>query len=618
MRFLYLVFLFATTGLHAQVINGYAEITAIAGSTLTVGATNEATALFQAGKDIVIMQMQDNVIGTNTGNNAAFGNLSAIQQAGRFEVRRIASVTRVAGTLTSITLVTAPGITFNFGTNARVQAITHELLGAGGNFTTTSAISALDWNGTLGGVVALRVGGTLTLQHSITADAAGFRGGARDRFNYVLPCNTTDFRWSSTAAGTEYFAEKGEGIYRITNDNWRDGRGKLLNGGGGANQVNAGGGGGGNYTAGGSAVLGWSCAADAGGIGGIALSGHITGTRIFMGGGGGGGEGNDDASTNGADGGGIILIEAGGITTAGTCSLVISANGATAVNSGNDGAGGGGAGGTILIDAATWSVAAGCPLTIRANGGNGGSVNSSTHGGGGGGGQGAVIFSGLQPTTNITTNTVNGQGGCNQTPCSTYALNGAGANNTGILSGLSTPLPVELLSFQAIPVEAHVQLRWATATEHGNAFFAVERSRDGSEWSQVLQVAGAGDSQSEQQYAAVDMQPLPGLSYYRLRQTDHDGTSTVSDAVPVRFEGAADGVRIVPNPATDRVVVVHGPGAPAARVMVLNELGQPLMLPVRTGDDRSELDVSALPVGVYTVVVATTDRRQAQRLVVRR
>ncbi|MBK8948693.1 MAG: hypothetical protein IPM68_07475 [Flavobacteriales bacterium] len=520
MRSLHLVFLFATTGLHAQVINGYAEITAIAGSTLTVGATNEAAALFQAGKDIVIMQVQDNVIGTNTGNNAAFGNLSAIQQAGRFEVRRIASVTRVAGTLTSISLVTAPGITFNIGTNARVQAITHELLGAGGNYTTTGNISALAWNGTLGGVVAFRVGGTLTLQHSITADASGFRGGARDRFSYSLPCNTTDFRWSSTAAGTEYFAEKGEGIYRLTNNNWRDGRGKIINGGGGANQVNGGGGGGGNYTAGGSAVLGWSCTADAGGIGGIALSGHISGTRAFMGGGGGGGEGNDDASTNGANGGGIILIEAGGITTTGTCSLVISANGATAANSGNDGAGGGGAGGTILIDAATWSVAAGCPLTIRANGGNGGSVNSSTHGGGGGGGQGAVIFSGPQPTTNITTNTVNGQGGCNETPCSTYANSGAGSNNTGILTGLSTPMPVELLSFQAIPVNAQVRLRWATATELNNAYFTVERSPDGLLWAPVLMVPGAGDSQSEQQSVALDDRPLPRLSYYRLRQTD--------------------------------------------------------------------------------------------------
>ncbi|HMQ75041.1 MAG TPA: T9SS type A sorting domain-containing protein [Flavobacteriales bacterium] len=618
MRSLHLALLFAASNLHAQVINGYAEITAIAGSTLTVGTTNEAAALFQAGKDIVIMQMQDNVIGSNTANNAAFGNLSAIQQAGRFEVRRIAAVTRTAGALTSITLVTAPGIAFSFGTNARVQAITHELLGAGGNYTTTANISALDWNGTLGGVVALRVGGTLSLQHSITADGAGFRGGARDRFSYLLPCNTTDFRWSSTAAGTEYFAEKGEGIYRLTNNNWRDGRGKIINGGGGANQVNAGGGGGGNYTAGGSAVLGWSCAADAGGIGGIALSGHITGTRIFMGGGGGGGEGNDDVSTNGADGGGVILIEAGAITTTGTCSIVISANGASAANSGNDGAGGGGAGGTILIDAATWSVAAGCPLTIRANGGNGGSVNSSTHGGGGGGGQGAVIFSGLQPTTNITTNTLNGQGGCNQTPCSTYALNGAGSNNSGILTGLSTPLPVELLSFQAIPVNAQVQLRWATATEQNNAYFTVERSPDGVLWAPVLQVPGAGDSQGEQQYAALDEQPLPRLSYYRLRQTDHDGHSTTSDAVAVQLDAVMAGVHVFPNPASDRVMVVHGPPAPAVHVEMLDELGRSIHVPLDLGDGISELDVSALPAGVYTVVVATSDRRQAQRVVVRR
>lgn len=612
--FLFLVI--SWTSLEAQVINGYAQVTAIAGNVLTIGTTNETGATFSVGKDVVIMQMQDNVIGTNTGNNSLFGNLSAIQQAGRYAIRKIAAVTRSGGVLTSVTLNGATGITFNTGANSSVQIITHELLGGGGNYTTVANISALPWTGAVGGMVSFQVGGALTLQHNITADGAGFRGGARDPWTYTTPCNTTDFRWSSIAAGTEYFATKGEGIYKLTNTNWADGRGKIINGGGGANQINAGGGGGGNYTAGGSAPLGWSCVADAGGIGGIGLSAQISGTRIFMGGGGGGGEGNDNLSTDGANGGGIVLIEAGSIVTTGSCSRRISADGLTAATSGNDGAGGAGAGGSIVISCSSFSVVAGCPLTIRANGGNGGTVNSSTHGGGGGGGQGAVLFTGTLPTTNVTVQTLNGLGGCNETPCISRAGGGGGSNNGGIISEASAPLPIELVSFNATAMEKRVDLRWTTASELNNASFTIERSMDMQEWETILSMPGAGNSQSVLNYASEDLSPLPRTSYYRLRQTDYDGASTVSDIVSVSFEGAVGTLTMFPNPAQDLVTAIYDAEDAMAKLSVFNELGQTMSLPVQAKAGRTEFDVSMLPAGTYVVMLTTNGNVTTQRLLV--
>lgn len=603
---------------HAQGINAYAEVTSIAGTVLTIGTSSESVTSFAAGKDVVIMQMQDDVIGTNTGNNSSFGNLSSIQQTGRYTVRRIASVTRSGPTLTSITLTSAPGVAFNTGSNASVQAITFELLGGGGNYTLASALSPPAWNGAIGGVLAFQVTGTLTVSANITADAVGFRGGARDRFSYTSPCNTTDYIWSSTAAGTEYFATKGEGIYKNTNTAIADGRGKMLNGGGGANQINAGGGGGSNYTAGGSAVLGWSCSADAGGIGGIALSGNISASRVFMGGGGGGGEGNDDVSTDGANGGGIILIKANQLKTTGTCaSLRISADGGSASNSGNDGAGGGGAGGSIVLQVPSYSFTSTCPLTIRANGGNGGSVNSSTHGGGGGGGQGAVIFSTPAPSSNVTIQTTNGTGGCNETPCVGRAGSGAGSNNNGILTSSSGALPIELLSFQAIPVFDRVDLRWSTASEQDNDHFDVERSIDGNEWQAIATVPGAGNSSAYLDYASIDAHPLPGVSYYRLKQTDTDGRSSLSGVVPVHFEAGDDALLgVFPNPARDQVVLLFADPGASTTIELLDAVGRRMPVPLIREAGRARLDVSSLAVGCYTVVVDVQGRQCAQRLVV--
>lgn len=618
-RCLSFTLLFTPGLLAAQVVNGYARVTSVSGASLTLGASSEAGAAFTVGKSVIIMQMQDDVIGANTADNVNFGNLGAIQQAGRFEVRVITAVARdIFGAPTGITLNAAPGLTYNTGTNSSVQVITYELLGGGGNFTTTANIAALAWNGSIGGVVAIRVTGTLTLAHRITADGAGFRGGARDPLNFSLPCNGATFRSSSIAGTTDQFATKGESIYRLTNTDWADARGKILNGGGGANMVNAGGGGGGNYTTGGAAVLGWSCGTiEAGGLGGINLSGQVSASRVFLGGGGGGGEGNDNLSTDGGNGGGIILIDAVQIRTVGTCAGIrISADGITAANSGNDGGGGGGAGGSIVLQCPLYAFAATCPMVIRSNGGGGGTVNSTTHGGGGGGGQGVIIFSSPAPVVNVTTSVLNGTGGCNETPCITRANNGGGTNNSGILIGMIGVLPVELISFQAIPVGTRVDITWVTASERDNDYFTVERSVDGERWGTISTVAGAGNSQERLTYTSIDPAPRPGVSYYRVGQTDLDGTTTYSEMVAVSFEGLGAGLVVYPNPAQHGVTVLHDEALGQGTVSVLDQLGRSVELQQRSMPGRTELDATDLPTGVYTVVFQSGDQLLQQRLLV--
>lgn len=612
---LVLVVALSPAPLRAQVINGYAQVTAISGNVLTIGSSNETAATFAAGGHLVLMQMQDDVIGS-TANNSTFGNLGTIKMAGNYVIRMIASVTRSGSILTSITLQAAPGMTFNIGANTSVQVITHAVPGGSGNYTTTGNIAAHPWNGSYGGVVSLQVNGTLNLAHNITADGAGFRGGARDAYSYTSPCNTTDFVWNSVGTGTEYFATKGEGIYKLSGTTLADGRGKILNGGGGANQINAGGGGGGNYTAGGNAGLGWSCTADAGGLGGLGMSSYITGSRVFLGGGGGGGEGNDNVSTDGANGGGIILIQAQSLQTTGTGSVSITANGYSAGTSGNDGAGAGGAGGSIVLNIPSYSIASTKPLTIEANGGAGGTVNNSTHGGGAGGGQGVVIFSITRPTTNITTRTQNGIGGCNETPCVTRAGSGAGSNDAGIISNSHTPLPIELLGFNAALDGSQVDLEWSTASERDNALFTIERSADAATWHAVGTLPGAGTSYSVQHYSDVDLDPLPGLSYYRLRQTDLDGLESWSNSVSVFMSTATNMFRIFPNPASTQVTLVYDNGLNGGRIEVTDELGRRLLqLEAETG--RALVDLSDLPNGAYLLSLHTANGTQHERLIIR-
>ncbi len=113
-------------------------------------------------------------------------------------------------------------------------------------------------------------------------------------------------------------------------------------------------------------------------------------------------------------------------------------------------------------------------------------------------------------------------------------------------NGPGNALPITLLSFGAEAVdERWVKCEWSTASEVNNDFFAVERSRDGVEWLEVGRVDGAGNSNTVLHYDFADDAPLAGLSYYRLRQTDYDGSSTVSDAEAVYIGSGENGFELL-------------------------------------------------------------------------
>ncbi|MCP4458054.1 MAG: hypothetical protein GY816_08535 [Cytophagales bacterium] len=97
-------------------------------------------------------------------------------------------------------------------------------------------------------------------------------------------------------------------------------------------------------------------------------------------------------------------------------------------------------------------------------------------------------------------------------------------------------MPVELIFFDARIEEDFVELNWATAMEDNNDFFTIEKSLDGSTFTLLAQVDGAGTFTSALNYFLTDTSPYNGLSYYRLSQTDFDGTQEILDPVAVNYQ----------------------------------------------------------------------------------
>jgi hypothetical protein len=115
------------------------------------------------------------------------------------------------------------------------------------------------------------------------------------------------------------------------------------------------------------------------------------------------------------------------------------------------------------------------------------------------------------------------------------------------MSSSSSPLPIQLISFTATPFGRDVKLAWTTATEINNSFFTVQRSGRGDIFTDVTHVAGAGTSSTINNYVVMDTSPLTGVNYYRLKQTDYDGRTTVSNVQVVNMNRSIP-LTVFPNP----------------------------------------------------------------------
>ncbi|MFZ1517146.1 MAG: reprolysin-like metallopeptidase [Ignavibacteriaceae bacterium] len=85
-------------------------------------------------------------------------------------------------------------------------------------------------------------------------------------------------------------------------------------------------------------------------------------------------------------------------------------------------------------------------------------------------------------------------------------------------------IPVELISFTAQRIDAGVELNWKTATEINNSGFTIERGRDDENFATIGFVSGKGTTTEISNYNYVDTEIESGKYYYRLKQTDFDGT----------------------------------------------------------------------------------------------
>lgn len=180
----------------------------------------------------------------------------------------------------------------------------------------------------------------------------------------------------------------------------------------------------------------------------------------------------------------------------------------------------------------------------------------------------------------------------------------------------STPLPITLLSFNAkVDDNNDVKLTWNTAQEINNDYFTIERSANGLDWEEVLKIPGNGDTKTERSYTELDRNPLWGKSYYRLVQTDFDGTSTHFKVVSVIVNKTFKDIVVHPVP-TKAELSVEYPSSEKVIIRLADELGRQYAIAPIEGPDGASIPTSSLPPGIYFLYISNGREHAYKKIVI--
>ncbi len=160
------------------------------------------------------------------------------------------------------------------------------------------------------------------------------------------------------------------------------------------------------------------------------------------------------------------------------------------------------------------------------------------------------------------------------------------------------PLPVSYIRLLAASADkSSISLSWATASEIINQGFAIMRSPDGQNWSQIGFIEGAGNSNTLKEYSFIDNNPLKS-NYYQLNQIDYDGKSHLSKIVYCALDKEQT-FEVYPNPTHDILYLAESDNINYRHFEIYNSLG---LCVKKIESQLNQIDVSELSKGIYLLI----------------
>lgn len=175
------------------------------------------------------------------------------------------------------------------------------------------------------------------------------------------------------------------------------------------------------------------------------------------------------------------------------------------------------------------------------------------------------------------------------------------------------PLAAFLQSFTATKVDTKALLEWTTMQEKNTSTYIIQKSSDGTSYSDLGSVAAKGSTDSVSTYQYTDKILWNGNNYYRLKIVFTDGHFIYSPARLIVFDPDGFIVSIYPNPVRDNLFINTSVNC---NQIVLFDVSGRLLISKYTSGFQNILSARNLAKGVYFIVVKTDAGKKIQKIVV--
>lgn len=189
----------------------------------------------------------------------------------------------------------------------------------------------------------------------------------------------------------------------------------------------------------------------------------------------------------------------------------------------------------------------------------------------------------------------------------------------------SSLLSVELLNFGGKVIDNNaIDLFWETASEINNDYFTLQRSDGGIQFEDIRIIKGKGTTSVKSNYAFRDTKPKRGFNYYRLRQTDFDGSFKFSNIIVFDLAQKKAQLEIFPNPLNeDNNLQIHYSSIQSEflTIEILDMSGKTtfkkIIENVHEGLNKIQLDLHELPKGFYVLKLQQNETLFTKKLTIK-
>ena len=191
---------------------------------------------------------------------------------------------------------------------------------------------------------------------------------------------------------------------------------------------------------------------------------------------------------------------------------------------------------------------------------------------------------------------------------STFVDPNHNANAGDVGENTPTPFSFGLLPVKFLNIEVSwlnkkdALVQWQVATPADNAArFEVEYSLDRSDWQRAGAVPVLNHNRGDYDFSHLNVPA--GNIYYRVKQTDNDGTFTYSKIVMLHSKANGNAYVIYPNPANDFISVSAGYSAGRIQIDLYDATGRKLLTKLMAASTE-DINTAKYPTGTYFLKIA--------------